>query len=158
MPSVLFVCRGNLFRSPVAAGYFSNKLSSQQMPKRWVIDSVGTWTESGMPIAPLVAEFAEKIGFKLDGHVSKMIEDVDIYSFDLIIVMEAGQKEALQIEFENIDHKTYLLSTFSGVPYDIPDPVGQEEEDALIVLSEVIDLVDHGFDKIIKLSEKGKLK
>lgn len=140
----------------MAAAYFSNKLIERQISDDWEVDSAGTWTENAIPIAPLAAEFAATRGLQLDGHVSKMIEDVEIHSYDLIIVMENGQKEALLIEFENIDHKTYLLAAFSGVPYDIPDPVGQDEEDALFILAEVTDLVDHGFNEIIQIGKKGK--
>jgi protein-tyrosine-phosphatase len=139
----------------MAAAYFSNKLKERQISNDWVVDSAGTWTENSIPITPMAMEFAATRGFNLEGHVSKMIEDVDIFSHDLIIVMENGQKEALQVEFENIDDKTYLLTAFSGVPYDIPDPAGQDEEDALIILAEVIDLVDHGFNEIIQIGEKG---
>jgi protein-tyrosine phosphatase len=153
MPSVLFICRGNLFRSPIAAAHFSSKLQERQISSDWVVDSAGTWTENNIPIAPLAKEFAAARGLQLDGHVSKMIEDVDIFSFDQIIVMEIGQKEALQIEFNNIDHKTNLLTKFSGVPYDIPDPVGLDEEDGLIILSGVIDLIDHGFNEIVQIAE-----
>ena len=154
MPSVLFVCRGNLFRSPIAAAHFSSKLKQRQISSGWVVDSAGTWTENNIPIVPLVKDFAAARGLQLGEHVSKMIEDVDIFSYNQIIVMEIGQKEALQIEFENISHKIHLLTEFSGVPYDIPDPVGLDEEDCHVILAEVIDLIDHGFNQIIQIAEK----
>ena len=72
---------------------------------------------------------------------------------DLILVMEEGHKEALQVEFPFVQGKIYLLSqVISGVAYDIPDPAAARNETRAI-LQELIGMVNTGYANIYKLVE-----
>ena len=72
---------------------------------------------------------------------------------NLILVMEAGQKEALQVEFPFAQEKTYLLTSVSqGVDYDIEDPASSPSQTQAI-LNEVAELVRAGYLQICELAE-----
>ena len=66
---------------------------------------------------------AQKRGLFLGQRLSKSIESLQVSSFDLIVVMEKGHKEALMTEFPKLKEKIFLLSELGGnIGYSIPDP------------------------------------
>ena len=67
--------------------------------------------------------------------------------------MEAGQKEALQVEFPKEREKIYLLSEVAdGVPYDIPDPFGPDSATHQEIANELYELIKRGFENICNLA------
>jgi len=72
---------------------------------------------------------------------------------DLILVMEASQKEALQIEFPRERSKIFLLSEMvDGKLRTIPDPFGPEGVPYQEIILEIFDLIKQGFDRICQLA------
>ena len=153
MPNVLFVCTGNMYRSPLAAAFFCKKLQEAGKSSGWFVDSTGTWTVSGQPISPATVLAARKFDINLEGQVAKLIDADQLANADLILVMENGHREALNIEFPFTLGKVYLISeVVDQLTYDIPDPAnsGQEID---IVASDLYKLVDRGFPAICRLVE-----
>lgn len=117
----------------------------------WSVLSAGTWTTDGMPAMIDAIQQAKKIGLDIHKHRSKAITRDMLQEADLVLVMENGQKEALQIEFPSHRRKILLLSEAAkGIPYDIPDPVTNLSNTD--VVSEIYELIHTGFDKICELS------
>lgn len=154
MPSVLFVCTANRFRSPLAAAIFVRALdeegierggsSSLQMRAAWRVDSAGTWAAPGEPVLPLVADAARKLGIDLSDHTSRRVNESLLSEYDLILVMTRSQKEALQSEFPALQDRIYLLShVVERGSYDIPDISGSEQE-VEDVISELNTLIRGG--------------
>ena len=156
MPGILFVCTGNLYRSPLAAAFFRAKLLAEGRTD-WVVDSAGTWTLPGQPIPPETVRAAAKFGANVEGHLSQLIS-VDLLSrFDLVIVMEKGHKEALDLEFPFASHKTHLISqVVDHLVCDIPDPLnsGQEID---ILASDLYKLVERGYQTICQLAQDASI-
>jgi protein-tyrosine phosphatase len=154
MPSVLFVCTANQFRSPIAAACFSKLIEREGQAKRWRVESAGTWTENGMGAPAIAIQVADSLGLAgLEDHLTRQLDGVLLAQFDLVIVMEMGQKEAICIEFPSICSRFYLLSEIvDGIHYDIPDPdgAGVTPADAGAIL---FDLLSRGREKIQKLAE-----
>ena len=152
MPSVLFVCTANRFRSPLAAAFFQQMLGDSDRALPWSVDSAGTWTSSGLQVLPAVLLIARKYGLDLSQHRSKLVSASLLLTQDLVLVMEAGHKEALQHEFPMIDDRVYLFSQATeGCFYDIPDPI--ESIEAMMEVGENIhDLVQTGFGNIYALA------
>ena len=76
-----------------------------------------------------------------------------IVKSNLVLVMEAGQKEALQVEFPRECHKIYLLSEVAdSIPYDIPDPFGPDSGTHQEIAKELYELIKRGFGNICKLA------
>jgi len=152
MPSVLFVCTGNQFRSPVAAACFKRLLTNQAASKEWGVQSAGTWAIEDQPLPLEAVAAAARLGMNLEDHRTRTISEQMLRDFDLIVVMERGQKEAIGLEFPWAGARVHLLAEMSSVqPGDIPDP-NSEPADADEILQEVCRLVQHGFARIQQLA------
>ena len=150
MPTVLFVCTANRSRSPVAAACLRKELASRGVGEDWWVISAGTWTTDGLPPVEVAILGAKRLGLDISGHASRVVTAERMQDADLVIVMERGQKEALENEFPQAAGKVHLLSEVArGSSYDIPDPL-------LSVLEgdgydEIDELVHAGFDRICAL-------
>lgn len=157
MPTVLFVCTGNRFRSPIAAATFQKKLNDEGM-EGWQVGSAGTWTESGLSALPSAKWGLTHLGIDLSEHRSRPVSRALLADCDLILVMERNQKEALGIDFPEIRSRLFLLSEFSGEPwYDIPDPVKSEDQSPAAFLEsaqELMKLVQECFRAICSQAER----
>jgi protein-tyrosine phosphatase len=150
MPAVLFVCLANRSRSPIAAASFRKELIRRGVQKGWRVASAGTWTTDGLPPTPDAIVSAKRLGLNIDNHLSKVITPRMIEQADLVIVMERGQKEALQHEYACDGEKVHLLSEVAtGLAYDLPDPKSTIE--SADVHTEINDLVQRGFEHICAL-------
>jgi protein-tyrosine-phosphatase len=151
MPSVLFVCTANRFRSPIAAAAFSRLLNKSGKADQWTVSSAGTWTTTGLPPIPSAVTAAAAIGLDIKGSKSRLVDLRMLEKSDLILVMESGQKEAIVNEFPSMKKKTFLLAKVAvGQEYDIPDPFGVSRIDADVneIAGEINDLIEKGYKKI----------
>jgi len=155
MPAILFVCTANQFRSPLAAAFFSRKMSSLGWNEGWLVQSAGTWASPGLPALPMANVAAHKFGVSLDGHRTRRVTSMLVSTQDLILVMEAGQKEALQNEFAIFGKKVFLLTeVILNRAEDIPDPVVNDTENFIDVVTRINDLINHGFYRICGMAMK----
>ena len=154
MPSILFICTANQFRSPLAAACLLDAFRVARPAGVWIVESAGTWTEAGMPAPELTWQIASELGLpRLESHCTRQVDQELLSQFDLIIVMEAGHKEALCIEFPFIKKRVTMLSEIvEGIAYDIPDPAAPGV-DPNEVARELIMLIGEGASKIIHLAE-----
>jgi len=151
MPQILFVCTANRYRSVIAAAWFKDELIRRGQGNKWNVHSAGTWTTDGMPAVTAAIELAAQIGLDIRKHQSRSITRDMLRDADLVLVMESGQKEALQIEFPSYRKKIFLLSEATGeISYDIPDPMTNPSN--IDVVPEICELIHIGFDKICKLT------
>ncbi len=152
MPSVLFVCTANRFRSPLAAAFFRKALADFAVTGTWNVDSAGTWTVPGLPILPEVPLIARKYDLDLVRHRSKPVTEALLAAQDLILVMEAGHREALQNEFPSNSERVYLLSqAVEDRTYDIPDLIDSVESMMEIGIN-LYDLLQNGYGNICSLA------
>jgi protein-tyrosine-phosphatase len=122
MPSILFVCTANRFRSPLAAAFFKRALDTNAVPGVWQVGSAGTWATPGQPVLPYVSEVAPGYELDLDAHRSTRVSRSLLRGYDLALVMQSSHKEALQSEFPDLQEHIYLLSeVVDQRAYDIPD-------------------------------------
>ncbi len=154
MPTLLIVCRANLFRSPLAAACLRRVLQERASGESWRVESAGTWTRTGWPAHPLAQKAARRLGLSLAGHRSKPIDREQLRRADLILVMEASQREALEVEFPEVEGKVFLLTEAAGwPPFDIPDPLASEE-DPFQIAREICQYIRQGIDRIRRLAQK----
>ncbi len=154
MPSILFICTANQFRSPLAAACLLKTIQSAPIPGVWLVESAGTWTKDGIPAPELARGLARQLSLTdLENHRSRQVNLELLSRFDLSIVMEAGQKEALCIEFPSAKKRVMMLSEIvEGVQYDIPDPAAPGV-DPNEVAAEIKVLIEEGAEKIIRLAK-----
>lgn len=117
---LVFVCSGNICRSPLAEAY-ARSLGRDAA-------SCGLNCGNDFPADPRAMEFAANHGLSLDDHKTVNVKDFNFHSDDLIVVMEPGQIT----EFQQKVGETYTLAlagTYCGkpVPY-IHDPFNCSDE------------------------------
>ncbi|MDX9992338.1 MAG: hypothetical protein RBS68_09845 [Anaerolineales bacterium] len=156
MPSILFVCTANLFRSPLAAACFTRKYRSLGWQSAWQISSAGTWTLPGRPALPAAIQAAQRLGFSLASHRSRPLTAAMVSVQDLIVVMESGQKEALQAEFSIFERRVFLLSELAdGRIEDVPDPVANPDIPAFEIATQIQERLGRGFYRLCAQALKG---
>ncbi len=158
MPALLFVCTANRFRSPLAQAFFQEKLRQLPNTAGWRVESAATWGDANLPAMPEALLEAKKRGLNLGNHRSKSVTNQLIKQYDLILVMETGHKEALQMEFPAIKSRIYLLSEVGGgTPFSIPDPYLSGDEPAEVA-REIEDLIDKKFPLLFQWLMSGTKK
>ena len=152
MPQIMFVCTANRYRSVVAAACFRDELARRNMENEWRVSSAGTWTVNGLPAMAEAIILAGELGLDIQDHRSQVITGEMLQLADVVLVMESGQKEALQVEFPDDRKKIFLLSQASkGISFDIPDPVAGPGV-GIQVVPEICELLRTGFDQICSLA------
>ncbi len=157
MPSILFVCLANRYRSPLAAAFFRQCLEQNPDRGKWSVGSAGTWAQPGLPPEAVALKDARERGLDIKDHRSRQVNANILSKSNLVLVMEGGQKEALQVEFPKEGKKIYLLSEVAdSIPYDIPDPFEPEGGSHQEIANELYELIKRGFEKICKLALEGQ--
>jgi tRNA threonylcarbamoyl adenosine modification protein (Sua5/YciO/YrdC/YwlC family) len=129
---VLFVCTGNLCRSPLAAALFEAALErrlrcdgADLLSRGRASLSAGTAAEAGHPATPETVDAARARGRNLRGHRSRPLTPKDLDAADRIFVMEREQK-ALLLEFA--PEAAGKVDLLDPAGQDIPDPFGRGPE------------------------------
>jgi|WetSurMetagenome_2_1015567.scaffolds.fasta_scaffold86090_2 protein-tyrosine phosphatase len=144
MPSILFVCTANRFRSPLAAALLWKNQAERGIPEICDVSSAGTWVKPGLPVMPGLVEIAWRFGIDLSGHRSRPVTPLLLSNYDLIVVMQVTHREALLVEDPALQERVYLLSeVVENRTYDIPDPLGSPEQ-ALEIVTDLDLLVRRG--------------
>tara|TARA_Y100001968_G_scaffold300432_1_gene311846 strand:+ start:502 stop:975 length:474 start_codon:yes stop_codon:yes gene_type:complete len=148
---ILFVCLGNICRSPAAEGVFKQKIKERDLEKLFLVDSAGTggW-HVGNLADPRMRETALSRGIELTSR-SRKIEESDLYEFDHILVMDKDNLEAVKSLIKDhknpVNSKVKLILAYSKNSQleEVPDPYygGQNGFDI------VIDLLDDAIDGLI---------
>jgi protein-tyrosine phosphatase len=123
--SVLFVCLGNICRSPLAEGIFRRQIEIQGLDDRIAADSAGTggWHEGNAPDPRSVA-VAAKNGIDLTALRARQVRQSDFEDFDLILGMDKSNVENLsRIAPQQALGRIHLFSALAlGASWDVPDP------------------------------------
>lgn len=153
MPSILFVCTANRFRSPLAAARLRRLLDGRADADEWLVESAGTWAEPGQSVIPSPKWMSEHFDLDLSSHRSRRVEREMLSRSSLVLVMENSHLEALRVEFPESGPRISLLAQMAhGVAYDVPDPGVIPDETFLDIAREVTSLVDKGFENIRRLA------
>jgi len=118
----------------------------------WKVESAGTWAMDGQPAARYAQQVLKERGSDLSQHRSRVVDRELLESFNLILVMEQGHKEALRFEFPGVASHVYLLSEMVDVSRDIQDPVGGTLLDFEDTARELDRILEKGSEKIRRLA------
>ncbi len=128
--AILFVCLGNICRSPVAQGTFQSLLikhQGDQIAKKWLIDSAGTsdYHKNESP-DPRSQESTAYHGIDISNQRSRQIELKDFEKFDFIFVMDSSNyKNVIKLTDNSLYQKKFIFfldSTFPNENRQVPDP------------------------------------
>ncbi len=148
---ILFVCTANLYRSPLAAAFFSRKLLAEGQSNHWFVETAGTWSVPGQHAPSDLLKIASALDIDLKSHRTRQLDHGLLAASDLVLVMEKGQREALRIEFPSAQMKVHLLSELADhIEYDVPDPINSDLSMHEIVI-EIGRLIDRAYPNICRL-------
>ena len=128
MIRVLFVCLGNICRSPMAEFIMKSIISERGLSDRFYIASAATSTEEiwngvGNPVYPPAKRELAKHGISCEGKRAVQITKADYGKYDYILGMEERNiRNILRIVGKDPEHKVKLLLDYSDHPRDIADP------------------------------------
>jgi protein-tyrosine phosphatase len=123
--SILFVCMGNICRSPLAEGILVHLVGTHPENEGMMIDSAGTggW-HRGNPPDPRSIDVARAHGIDISRQRARQVSPQDFERFELILAMDDDNLNTLHqscpVEHQ---HKLHLFSSYaSGTRENVPDP------------------------------------
>lgn len=124
MIKILFVCHGNICRSPMAEFVFRNMVKEKHIQEKFYIASSATSREEiGNPVHHGTKRKLRQVGISCDGKTAVQLTKKDYETYDYIICMESYNiKNVLRIIGEDKDKKVHRLLDFTPHPRDIDDP------------------------------------
>jgi protein-tyrosine phosphatase len=134
--SILFICKGNICRSPFA-DHLAKKMLAGSVRHAIAIDSAGFDVKTPLPSPPNAVEAAGRFGIDLQNHRSKRFSTEMFGAFDMMVCMETGHYQAL-IETSSASHsKLFLMPFFEDQNtrpggyerYNVADPYGKGPEE-----------------------------
>lgn len=152
---VLFVCLGNICRSPTAEGVLRHKLRAAGLEDRVQVDSAGTgdWHVGKAPDGR-TRQAALRRGYDLSAQRARQVESADFQRFDLILAMDKSNLrnlEALRPGHASADLDLYLRRYELALD-EVPDPYYGGEDG----FEQVLDLIEQASDALLA-EIKGRL-
>jgi len=151
MKSILFVCTGNICRSPMAMGLLRERLHEEGLEGEYRVHSAGVWGLKSQPPSTYSRQMMAQRGIDISDHRSHDLTPEDVEEADLILTMERGQAEAIRLEFPQHAHKVYLLSQMIGRQYEIRDPYGDSLQEYRQCAAEIERLIEEGYPRMMEL-------
>jgi len=124
MIKVLFICHGNICRSPMAEFVLKDMVKKENKENEFYIASAATSTEEiGNPPHPGTRNKLKEHGISCEGKHAVQVKKSDYEKYDFIIVMDGYNINNIRRIFgENNMGKVYKLLDFTGESRDIADP------------------------------------
>ncbi len=124
--SVIFICMGNICRSPTAEGIFRSQVVARGLEELIEIDSAGTHACHGGEKADARAQsLAQRRGIDLGSIRARKVTVADIEQFDYILAMDSdNQRNLLSLAPEGHEKKIRLMLEFTSLysESEVPDP------------------------------------
>lgn len=128
MFKIMFVCHGNICRSPMAEFVFKDLLEKRGLTEKYYVSSSATSTEEiwngiGNPVYPPAKAELKKHGISCDGKRAVQVTREDYVNYDLLIVMDSNNmRNIIRIIGSDPDKKVHKLLKFAGQDRDVSDP------------------------------------
>lgn len=124
MKTLLVVCTGNIYRSPMVAALLHARLAAAGLAEQVQVTSAGIFAVAGAPADPTVAAVLQERGISIAHHRAHDVTIADLTQADLVLVMEEAQRQSLFYRAPHLLYKVVLLSELVGRHIDLPDPLG----------------------------------
>ena len=124
--NILFVCTGNICRSPFAHAFFT-RLVNQKRLQGITVESAGLLALPGNSATYMAQRVAKEFGVDLAEHKAKSMSKALVAGSSLILVMEKSHEDTLVTDFPEAEGKTRLIrhfARFGSQRRGIADPYG----------------------------------
>lgn len=151
---ILFVCLGNICRSPAAQGVMQRLIDERGLNERFYLDSAGTYGgHAGELPDRRMRVHAQRRGYELT-HRSRRVTGRDLEDFDLIVAMDASNRCNLQEMAATVDESRKIIMMGDYIRhyphYDyIPDPYYEGAEGFELVLNLLEDACAALLDELV---------
>ncbi len=124
MIKVLFICHGNICRSPMGEFILKDMLQKRGMADNFYVESAATSTEElGNPVYPPARRKLKEHGIDCSGKTARQITKSDYERFDYIFCADSNNiRNALRIFGDDPEQKICRLLDITSHPRDIADP------------------------------------
>lgn len=128
MKRIMFVCHGNICRSPMAEFILKRMVKEENRAEEFVIQSSATSTEEiwngvGNPVYPPAKEELKKHGLSCEGKRAVQLTKADYAKYDLFLCMDGRNiKNAMKIFGSDPEGKVKKLMSYTGTESDVSDP------------------------------------
>ncbi len=128
MTRIMFICHGNICRSPMAEFIFVHKARERGLGDRFSVASSATSTEEivggiGNPVYPPARRELQRHGISCDGKRAVQLKRSDYDRYDLLVCMDGNNvRNALRLLGGDPDGKVKKLLSFAGRDGDVADP------------------------------------
>ena len=124
MAKILFVCHGNICRSPMAEFVMKDLVKKAGLESQFHIESAATSPEEiGNPVYPPAQRKLAERGISCDGHAAQQLTSADYEKYDLLIGMDrANLRDMHRICGGDFSGKLHLLMDYTDHPHDVADP------------------------------------
>lgn len=160
--SILFVCTGNMCRSPIAEGLLKKKISEEapvELKDKIYVHSSGIYAYEGNKPSENSVKVALQNFIDISQIRSKPINRVQIEQSDLIFALSIDHLNFILENFPTARHKSTLLKTYGKersitIADSIPDPIGFSMEFYIKIFTEIKNAVDSAFPMIIAAAQQ----
>ena len=124
MIKILFVCHGNICRSPMAEFVMKDLVKKKGMADQFEIASAATSTEEiGNPVYPPAKRKLKEHGISCEGKTARQMTKADYSYYDYIIAMDRfNLRNMTKFVGNDPDNKVSLMLDFTNRPGDVADP------------------------------------
>jgi protein-tyrosine-phosphatase len=137
----------------MAAALLAARLQKERADWRdWRVDSAGTWALEGEMAAKNSRLVLAEKGLEISAHRARTVTAAMLSEYHLILTMEPGQKEALQVEFPAAAGRVFLLGEMDDSMMAIEDPYGGPVEGYRSAAEKIDRMLIKGLDKIVSLT------
>jgi protein-tyrosine phosphatase len=132
MTRILFVCHGNICRSPMAEFVMKDLVKRAGLDTQFHIESAATSTEEiGNPVYPLARRKLAEYGIDCTGKTARQLQNDDYEKYDLLTGMDrANLRNMHRICGGDLTRKMHLLMDFTCRPGEVEDPWYTEDFNA----------------------------
>jgi protein-tyrosine-phosphatase len=149
MRHIVFVCTGNICRSPMAEGLMRRE-SKKAGCRDLIVSSMGIHALYGSPATEYAQKVCKEDGFDISSHTARYLMGDELEKADLILCMEPVHIKFVEIFFPWARKKIFLLGAWPDKATRksaIQDPMGGSYEK----YQQVFDLIKHHIERIFPL-------
>ena len=124
MTKILFICHGNICRSPMAEFVMKDIVKKQGIENEFLISSAATSTEEiGNPVYPPAKRILNKLNIDCSNKRAVRVTPDDYEKYDYLICMDKNNLYNLKYLIgDDTENKVYRLLDFTNNPHDVADP------------------------------------
>jgi len=153
MKTILFVCTGNVCRSPMAEGIFRQAVQGRS---DYRVLSAGLGAMEGQPPSLYAVQAVKELGIDISGQRSRMLTAELVHEADYIFGMTHSHIDTVMLLYPHAAEKTFLLREFDETldlfEKDISDPIGGAYE----VYLNCRDQIEQGIASLLPFIEQGE--